>query len=169
MDAHELLRGVADTLWTNHVQTLNAANIVLLRDTGMTRDALYESYKWLWGNKDGPGPDLKAVDDRLSASYVEEVDHRLRTGYTQLARVMLGRSDDESAAQYAKVAFDLSPTEDIAEDLAVEFAHLSARWEQLAAVKENTVKKVATVAREGFSWWASLVWDEYYREGLIFR
>ena len=167
INAHELLRTTADSLWTHVFQMHEAANIVFLRDTGMTSGTLGELYKWLWGTKDEPGSDFTALDDGLSAGYLEEVDYRLRTSYTLLARDAVGKGDDETAAQYIRVAFDLSLTEGVAEELSMEFAHLRERCEELAAVRENTVKKVATVAREGFAWWASLVWEEYYREGLI--
>jgi hypothetical protein len=154
-DVHEILRVMVDTFWTDTLQVCQAMNFKFLEDTGMTCGAMLASYKWLWGTKDESHPDLEAVDDRL------------RTGYIQAARVMLREGDDETAAQYSQVAFDLSPTEDTAEELAAEFAHLRERWVQLTVVKENTVKKVATVAREGIAWWASSLWDDLYRKGHI--
>ena len=150
-DMHEILRGITDSHWTSTLQVWEVMNFKSLEDTGMTCCAMHASYKWLWGTKDESHPDLEAVDDRL------------REGYAQAARVMLRKGDDETAAQYSQVAFDLSPTEDIAEELAAEFAHVRERWVQLTAVKENTVKKVATVAREGIAWWASSLWDQLYR------
>ncbi len=155
MNAHHVLRQSADHLWTSRLQAHRVANVEVFKGTGMTIQALHTLYRWLWGTKDGSGDNLVALDDRI------------RKGYTQLARSLLEKGDDGAAAQYSKVAFDLSPTDDIAEEISVEFAHLSAHWDELAAVKENSVKRVATVAREGIAEWWSLVSGRYYRDGLI--
>ena len=167
MAAQDYMRMIADSLWTVGFQTWEVVNLRLMIETAMTRDALFQSYQWLWGTKDKPGPDLKAVNDGSKIGYIEGVDAHLSTGYTRLARKMLRQGDIEAAAQYAQVAFDLSPTEDLAKELALEFSQVRERWAQLAAVKNNALKKVATVAREGLAWWASSLWDELYREGRI--
>lgn len=155
-NAHNEFRRAADMLWTASLQTYQIASVQIFKSgIGMTSHALHDLYRWLWGGKDGVGPDLESVDDRL------------RTYYTRLAKSTLEKGAAGTAAQYAKVAFDLAPTDDIAEELSAKFEHLSACWDDLAVTKENAVKRVATVAREGNAEWWNLVSDRYYRNGLI--
>jgi hypothetical protein len=71
------------------------------------------------------------------------------------------------AAEYSKVTFDLSDAEEVASEIWAEFVSLTARWDKIAAAKENAVKRVATVAREGGAEWLNLKLDRYFRDGLI--
>ena len=155
-NAHNELRIAADILWTSNLQTHQIASVQVFKSgIGMTSDAFHDLYRWLWGTKDGAETNLDSIDARL------------KSHYTRLAKSALEKSDDEAAAQYAKIVFDLAPTDDAAEETMVEFRHLSAYWNKLMAIKENAVKKVATVAREGNAEWWNLVSDRYYRDGLI--
>ena len=154
-NASDELRSAADLLWMQ-LQTYEIANVqVFKQGVGMTSHAINDLYRWFWGIKDGSNLDR------------ETVDNRLRVGYTGLAKNTLSKGDEAMAAQYAKVAYDLSPSEDVADELWAEFVQLVSRWDEVAAVKENAVKRVATVAREGIAEWWNLVSDRYYSNGLI--
>ena len=158
-DLPKNLNWMADSHWL-YLQTFNVASVMIVEHTGMTIPAIHELYRWLWATKDGL--DYQATD-------------RLRLGYAQLARDMLQRGDDGMAIQYGRVAFDLSPTKDIAdelykeiaEELSIEVAQLGARWNELAEAKENVVKKVATAAREGVAEWLGVIQARLIRDGLI--
>jgi hypothetical protein len=150
---HQQLISTAESMWIN-MQLFYVASVMTVEKTGMTIHALQDLYRWLWTIKEGPDLTHEDIDS-------------LRTGYLRLARSRLQSGDYEMAAQYAKVAFDLAPTDEAAEELAIEFAQVSARWNQLAVVKENVVKKVATVAREGFAEWGVMIGAMFVSNGLI--
>jgi hypothetical protein len=153
--AYGEIRQCADLQWTQ-LQTYELASVQVFKaGIGMTSHALHDVYRFFWGTKDGSLPNLTSVDNRL------------RESYTELARSNLQKGDKDTAAEYAKIAFDLSPTQNVADDLWLEFAHLTPSWDGIAAAKENAVKRVATVAREGSAEWWNSVTDRYYRNGLI--
>lgn len=155
VDASRKLRWNADMVWVA-LQTYQTASIQVFKaGIGMTSHAVHDLYRWFWGNK-----------DRLLSGF-ETVDDRLREGYVSLARETLSEDDEAMAAQYSKIAFDLAGTEEVADEIRTEFIDLVAYWDGVAAAKENTVKKMATVAREGGAEWWNLVSDRYFRNGVI--
>lgn len=154
-DAHTELRQAADLMWTVCLQSHQVANVQIFKQTGMTVGAIREIYMWLWGIKEEPLTDAMSVDGCL------------RTSHMRLARNMLEKGDEETAAQHIKIAFDLTPTEASADELRTEFARVAARWDKIVVVKENAVKRGATVAREGVAEWNTILSEKYYREGLI--
>jgi hypothetical protein len=121
----------------------------------MMSHAVHDLYRWFWGNKDRSLPGFETADEQL------------REGYLRLARRRLSEGDEAMAAEYSKVAFDLSDAEEVANEIWAEFVSLIARWDEIAAAKENAVKRVATVAREGGAEWLNLTLDRYFRENLI--
>lgn len=149
------LRRFADLLWMQ-LQTYQVAGVQIFKaGIGMTSHAVHDLYRWFWGNKDRLLPSFETVDDRL------------REGYVSLARRKLSEDAEAMAAQYSKIAYDLCGTEEAADELRTEFIDLVAYWDGVAAAKENAVKKMATVAREGSAEWWNLVSDRYFRDGLI--
>ena len=155
VDAAGELRVLADVQWIN-LQAQQVAEIYIFKSrVGMMSHAVHDLYKSFWGNKDRSLPDFETADDRLRESYLG------------LARSRLSEGDEAMAAEYSKVAFDLSDAEVDADDIKVEFIDLIARWDEIAAAKENAVKRVATVAREGGVEWWSLMTDKCFRKGQI--
>lgn len=152
-DVQKQIAFFSDQYWCS-LQIYYANNLAVVEATGMTSHALDAVYRWFWAAKDGP--------NRASP----DVDNLLVTEYLQLAREAVSEGDDEMAAQYSKVAFDLSPDQN-ANELLSEFEPLVGRWDKLAVVRENAVKKVAAVAREGFAEHGRLKQTELYRRGLI--
>ena len=152
---HNELRQAADTVWTSLLQTHQVEGVHLFRDTGMVQSAFQEIYAWLWGMKDGEELELAATDTRL------------RTEYMDLARKRLEAGDEGTAAQYSKIAYDLSDIEEAADEVWATFTRLVERWDGIAATKENIVKRYATAAREGNAEWITMVSERYVHDGLI--
>jgi hypothetical protein len=155
VDASGKLRAIADIMWV-HLQTYEVANVQVFKSgIGMMSHAVHDLYRWFWGNKDRSLPGFETADDQL------------REGYLRLARRRSSEGDEAMAAEYSKVTFDLSDAEEVASEIWAEFVSLTARWDKIAAAKENAVKRVATVAREGGAEWLNLKLDRYFRDGLI--
>lgn len=149
------LRQAADLMWTSLLQTHQIEGVHLFRDTGMVQSAFYDVYVWFWGMKDGAELELVATDAHL------------RTQYLDLASSKLGAGDEETAAQYSKIAFDLSATEEDVDEVRTDFACLVDHWDGIAAAKENAVKRTATAAREGNAEWIGIISERYFQDGLI--
>jgi hypothetical protein len=125
-----------------------------LEATGMTNFDSHRIYRQLWDDKEGGGRHSPAVDASL------------RDEYLRLARDSLSKSDIEMGAQYSKVAFDLS-SDQAASYILSEFGEVAAHWKALEVSRENAVKKVATVAREGVAEYWKFKVGELYRRGMI--
>jgi hypothetical protein len=121
----------------------------------MVQFAFQDVYEWFWGVKDGAELELAATDARLRTEYMSLASRRLEAG------------DEGTAAQYAKIAFDLSSTDDAAAEVRANFTRLVERWDRIATAKENAVKRGATAAREGYAEWVGGVSERYFRDGLI--
>lgn len=154
-NAHTAIRQLADSQWTFYIQTAMMESMIAFKYTGMRLNALRGIYKWFWGAKDIVAPGFADADDRL------------REVHTILAHERLGEDDLEAAAEHSKVAFDLSPTDEIANGVREPFAPVVARWSDVAARKENAVRRRATIAREGTAEHSTLLTERYFREGLI--
>lgn len=152
-DVQRQITFFSDYFWCA-LQSYYVDSVMVVEATGMTSHGLDAVYRWFWAAKDGP--------HRASP----DVDNLLVTEYLQLARNAMSKGDDEMAAQYSKVAFDLSPDRD-ANGLLSEFGALAQRWDELSAGRENTVKKVATAAREGAAEHWRFRQTEQYRQGLL--
>ena len=154
VDASGELRVSADVQWIN-LQAQQIAEVQIFKSgIGMLSHAVHDLYRWFWGGKDRSLPGSEIADDQL------------RDGYLRLARRRLSEGDEAMAAEYSKVAFDLSDAEELAHEVREEFVNLITRWDEIAAAKENAVKRVATVAREGGAEWWNLMTDRYFGDGL---
>jgi len=142
-----------DHSWTS-LQSYYVDNVAVVEATGMTSHALHGVYRWFWAVKDGLERSFSSVDNLLTVEY------------SQLARYAMHRGDDETAAQYSKIVFDLSPDQK-ANEIFSEFERVTDRWNELAVIKENAVKKVATVAREGVAEHWKFATFTYYRRDLL--
>lgn len=152
-DVQEHVALVVDNNWCG-LQSYYVESVMAVEATGMTNHGLQTVYRWFWAAKDGP--------NRGSP----DVDALLVTEYLRLARSAMREGDQEMAAQYSKVAFDLSPNWN-ADELLWEFGSLAYRWDELSAGRENAVKKVATAAREGAAEHSRFRQTELYRQGLL--
>jgi hypothetical protein len=121
----------------------------------MVQSAFFEIYAWFWGTKDGAELELAATDLRLRREYMDRANRDLKAG------------DEETAAQYAKIAFDLSTTAEAADEVRSSFTQLVKRWDGIAVAKENAVKRTAIAVREGYAEWITLVSEKYFRDGMI--
>jgi hypothetical protein len=151
----EEFRQAADIMWTSQLQTHQVEGVHLFRDTGMVQSAFQDIYAWFWGIKDEGELELSATDAQLRAEYIRLASRKLAAG------------DEEAAAQYSKIAYDLSATEDAADEVWASFTPLVERWGRFAAANENAIKRIATAAREGNAEWNTIVSERYVRDGLI--
>lgn len=99
------LRQMADLMWISLLETHQIEGVVLFRDTGMVQSAFQHVYAWFWGIKDGAELELAATDAHLREKYMRLTSRRL------------GAGDEETAAQYSKIAYDLSASEEEAEEV----------------------------------------------------
>lgn len=124
--------------------------------TGVCGSFLDDLYKQQWFRKDGPNRRLQDIDSRLFAEYRE------------LAKAKLRQDDLEMAAQYSQICLNLAVPDSGAEHAILrEFSDFPKRWNTLTVRKENSVKKRATVAREGIAVFWRLKMSDMGRSGKI--
>lgn len=153
-DLAKVIAEIADNHWSA-LQAHRVENIALLESTGMTDHALHAVYRWFWASKDGPNRHPVTIDSLL----VEE--------YLQLARNAMHSGNSEMTSQYSKIAFDLSTNENIDHKIMSDFGDFTDYWSYSVAIKENSVKKVATAAREGIAEHWRFACTKYYQSGLV--
>lgn len=153
-ELHAYVSEPADNIWVG-LQSYFLENVVLVETTGITAHALHALYRWLWTIKDGPNRSSESVNSLLIREY------------GRLARAAAHNGDDEMAAQYSKIVLDLSSDGRATEEVLAEFGRFTNRWHELATLRENAVKKVAAVAREGIAEHWRFTSHNLYRQGLI--
>lgn len=154
-NAHLELREGADAHWTFYIQTSLHNDYETFHYTRMSLGALRGIYKWFWEAKD------------LALYDLGDADEHLRKVHEKLAYERLREGDDESAAEHSKIAFDLSPTDEIANGVRAAFTPVVGRWSSVAVKKENAVQRRATAAREGNAEHATLLTEQYYHDEWI--
>jgi hypothetical protein len=65
------------------------------------------------------------------------------------------------------MAQELLQNTTVTDELLSQFNRFTGRWHKLTTVRENAIKKVATVAREGVAEWWRFVDFKFYRSSLI--
>ena len=66
------------------------------------------------------------------------------------------------------MAQELLQNTTVTDELLSQFNRFTGRWHKLTTVRENAIKKVATVAREGVAEWWRFVDFKFYRSSLIY-
>lgn len=153
-DLAKVIAEIADIHWSA-LQAYRVENIALLESTGMTDHALQAVYRWFWASKDGPNRHPVTTDSLL----VEE--------YLQLAMNARHSGNNKMTSQYSKIAFDLSTNESIDHKIMSDFGDFTDHWSDSVVIKENSVKKVATAAREGIAEHWRFAYAKYYKRGFI--